>query len=481
LRTEEGQNPQKNPQDILLATFDVIWNSYSIDVAIYSPFNEESEFKKNLERLREELGVHLQPTLIAAGLDNSVLRAGYTSEWGAKATVIASLVVNGKCGRLRPDPGRSKLADLRAVTPKAVASCQPPGIGSASGRLPLSNALWSLVPICVRRPAAPARPAARVRSIPGGGWPGALAAGLYSDAVRFLEPDGTVLVSDGGLATELEARGHDLSDSLWSARLLMDAPEEITAAHLAFFQAGAVIATAASYQASFGGFAARGLARSDAARLMRLSVELAQAARAEVADDGRTRWVAASVGPYGAALADGSEYRGRYGLSVAELVAWHRPRLEVLAEAGPDVLALETVPDLDEAEALMTAICGLGIPAWLTFSIQGERTRAGQPVAEAYAVARDVPEVVAVGVNCCAPSDVLPVIAIAGEVTGKPVIVYPNSGEDWDAQRRTWAGPSQSSAGQAQQWVAEGARIVGGCCRVRPADIAEIALAVGGC
>jgi len=293
-------------------------------------------------------------------------------------------------------------------------------------------------------------------------------------------PDDAVLVSDGGLATELEARGHDLSDSLWSARLLMDAPEEITAAHLAFFRAGAVIATTASYQASFGGFAARGLARSDAARLMRLSVELAQAARAQVAGDGRRRWVAASVGPYGAALADGSEYRGRYGLSIAELVSWHRPRLEVLAEAGPDMLALETVPDLDEAEALMTAISGLGVPAWLTYSIHGGHTRAGQPIAEAFAIARDVPEVVAIGVNCCAPSDVLPAIAIAGEITGKPVVVYPNSGEDWDARRRSWAGSSQPTAGQPQQWVAAGARIVGGCCRVRPADIADIALAVGG-
>jgi homocysteine S-methyltransferase len=189
--------------------------------------------------------------------------------------------------------------------------------------------------------------------------------------------------------------------------------------------------------------------------------------------------VAASVGPYGAALADGSEYRGRYGLSAAELVRWHRPRLEVLAEAGPDVLALETVPDLDEAEALLTAIGGLGLPAWLTYSIQGGRTRAGQPLAEAFAVARDVPEVVAVGVNCCAPSDVLPAVALAAEVTGKPVIVYPNSGEGWDAQRRAWTGSSQYSSGQPAQWIAAGARIVGGCCRVRPADIAGLARAAG--
>jgi homocysteine S-methyltransferase len=302
----------------------------------------------------------------------------------------------------------------------------------------------------------------------------------YSDAVRFPGPDGTLLVSDGGLATELEARGHDLSDSLWSARLLMDAPDEITAAHLAFFEAGAQIATTASYQASFSGFAARGLTRGEAARLMRRSVGLAQAARDRVASDGRTLWVAASAGPYGAALADGSEYRGRYGLSVAELVSWHRPRLEVLADAGPDVLALETVPDVDEAEALMTAIAGLGIPAWLTYSIQGEHTRAGQPIAEAFAVARDVPQVVAVGVNCCAPSDVRPAIAVAREVSGKPVVVYPNSGEEWDAQRRAWAGSPQYSPGLPQQWIAEGAMIVGGCCRVRPAGIAGIAQAAAG-
>jgi homocysteine S-methyltransferase len=305
--------------------------------------------------------------------------------------------------------------------------------------------------------------------------------------VRFLEPGDTVLVTDGGLATELEARGHDLSDALWSARLLMDAPQEITAAHVAFFRAGAVIATTASYQASFDGFAASGLTRAEAARLMRRSVELAQAARAELAgdgpvgdgsvDDGTERWVAASVGPYGATLADGSEYRGRYGLSIAELVAFHRPRLEVLAEAGPDVLALETVPDADEAEALMTAIGGVGIPAWLSYSIRGERTRAGQPLAEAFAVARDVPEVVAVGVNCCDPSDVTRAVTVAAEVTGKPVIVYPNSGENWDAQRRAWAGRPMflmSLSWQPEQWIGAGARIVGGCCRVRPADIADI-------
>jgi homocysteine S-methyltransferase len=295
--------------------------------------------------------------------------------------------------------------------------------------------------------------------------------------VSFFVPDDTVLVADGGLATELEARGSDLSDSLWSARLLMDAPEEIKDAHLAFFRAGAVIATSASYQASFEGFARRGLDRRGAAGLMQRSVDLARAARAELAGDGRVRWVAASVGPYGAALADGSEYRGRYGRSVRELETWHRPRLEVLAEAGPDVLALETVPDIDEAEALMATVAGLGIPAWLSYSIAAGRTRAGQSLSEAFAVAVGVPEVVAVGVNCCAPADVPTAIAVAREVTGMPVIVYPNRGEEWDARRRAWTGRSRYSAAQPRRWMTAGANIVGGCCRVRPADIAVIARA----
>ena len=285
-------------------------------------------------------------------------------------------------------------------------------------------------------------------------------------------PENTALIADGGLATELEARGHDLSDALWSARLLVDAPQEITAAHAAFFRAGATIATTASYQASFDGLAARGIGRDDAVRLLRRSVELAKDARDDVGGAGR--WVAASVGPYGAALADGSEYRGRYGLSVGQLQDWHRPRLEVLADAGADVLALETIPDVDEAEALVSLVRSLGVPAWLSYTIDGTRTRAGQPLADAFAVAAGVPEIVAVGVNCCAPEDVLPAIGPARE-TGRPVIVYPNSGERWDSGRRAWVGSSRFSPRSAAQWLAAGARVIGGCCRVGPAQIAELA------
>jgi homocysteine S-methyltransferase len=291
--------------------------------------------------------------------------------------------------------------------------------------------------------------------------------------VAFAVPHDTVLLLDGGLATELEARGHDLSDDLWSARLLADSPDEIVAVHEAFYRAGADIATSASYQASFEGFAERGFARSEAERLLLRSVELARTARDNVGGGG---WVAASVGPYGAALANGEEYVGRYGLTVAQLAAWHRPRLEVLVSAQPDVLAVETVPDVDEAEALAGLVHEFGVPAWLSYTIAGGQTRAGQPLEQAFAVAADVPEIVAVGVNCSAPADVLGAVEVASRVTGKPVIVYPNSGEEWEPSRRTWVGVSHFNANAATQWAAAGANIIGGCCRVSPADIAAIKL-----
>ncbi|MEU8587497.1 homocysteine S-methyltransferase [Streptomyces sp. NPDC048664] len=277
------------------------------------------------------------------------------------------------------------------------------------------------------------------------------------------------LVLDGGLSNQLEAAGHDLSDELWSARLLLERPEAVVRAHLAYFRAGADVAITAGYQATFEGFARRGVGRGRAAELLGLSVDLARQAAAR-AGTSRPLWVAASVGPYGAMLADGSEYRGRYGLTVAELEAFHRPRLEVLAAAGPDVLALETVPDTDEAAALLRAVRGLGVPAWLSYSVAGDRTRAGQPLAEAFGLAADAEEVVAVGVNCCAPEDVSGAVRTAVRVTGKPVVVYPNSGEGWDARARAWDGRATFTAGEAgrwgARWCAQGVRGVGGCCRV---------------
>ncbi|MFE2538147.1 homocysteine S-methyltransferase [Streptomyces sp. NPDC059371] len=290
---------------------------------------------------------------------------------------------------------------------------------------------------------------------------------------------GTVVL-DGGMSNQLEAAGHDLSDTLWSARLLADRPEAIVEAHLAYYEAGADVAITSSYQATFEGFARRGIPHGRVAELLGLSVELAREAarRAHAKGVARPLWVAASVGPYGAMLADGSEYRGRYGLSVAELERFHLPRLEVLAAAGPDVLALETVPDTDEARALLGGVRGLGVPAWLSYSVAGDRTRAGQPLEEAFALAAEADEVIAVGVNCCAPEDVDAAVATASRVTGKPVVVYPNSGEAWDAAARAWKGSSTFTAAQVGGWKRAGARLIGGCCRVGPGAIAGITAAL---
>ncbi|MEU6767412.1 homocysteine S-methyltransferase [Streptomyces sp. NPDC046853] len=280
------------------------------------------------------------------------------------------------------------------------------------------------------------------------------------------------LVLDGGLSNQLEAAGHDLGDALWSARLLADAPQTVAAAHRAYYAAGADIATTASYQATFEGFARHGIDAVSTAELLRLSVKLAREAGADV---GRDVWVAASAGPYGAMLADGSEYRGRYGLTVAELERFHRPRLEVLAAAEPDVFALETVPDTDEARALLRAVRGLGVPAWLSYSVSGGYTRAGQPLAEAFALAADAEEVLAVGINCCDPGDADAAVRLAARITGKPVVAYPNSGETWDAAARAWRGPRRFGPGRVTSWRDAGARLIGGCCRVGPETISRVA------
>jgi homocysteine S-methyltransferase len=279
---------------------------------------------------------------------------------------------------------------------------------------------------------------------------------------------------DGGLATELEAAGHDLSGALWSGRLLLESPDAVTAAHSRFFHAGARVATTASYQLSYDGLAAVGVGRGSADTLLRRSVEVAKTARASAAEPDRC-WVAASVGPYGAARANGSEYRGDYGLSVAELRAWHRPRLAVLAGAGADLLAIETIPCLAEVEALLAEVAGTGVPCWLSLTCAStSTTRAGEPVEQAFAMARDVPEVMAVGVNCLPPADAGPLVATAARVADKPVVVYPNSGESWDAVARSWRGTGARLVDEAAGWVTDGARLVGGCCRVSPAEIAAL-------
>jgi homocysteine S-methyltransferase len=289
------------------------------------------------------------------------------------------------------------------------------------------------------------------------------------------------LVLDGGLATELERRGHDLSGGLWSARLLTDAPAAIRQVHRAFLAAGADVVTTASYQASPEGFAAHGIGPSEALGLMKTSVELAREA---VAEHG-AGWVAGSVGPYGAMLADGSEYTGDYGpgVDLRALREFHRPRIAGLASSPINVLAVETVPSLLEAEALALEIEAAGVPAWLSLTtVMGDdgtvRTRRGEPAEEAFALAGEVGAIVAVGVNCTGPAGLADAVRLAHQASGKPVVVYPNSGERWDAARQVWVGEPVPPG--TAELMAAGARLIGGCCRVTPEHIAVVARVVKG-
>jgi homocysteine S-methyltransferase len=309
-------------------------------------------------------------------------------------------------------------------------------------------------------------------STPSSGPPRSLAEALAAGPV----------VLDGGLSTEVERAGHSVAGALWSAALLREAPEAVRAAHEAFFAAGAQVATTACYQASFEGFAAVGTGADEVAALLRRSVELAR----EAAGDVPGRWVAASVGPYGATLAGGQEYTGEYARpgadgasAVAALRRWHRPRLEVLAAAGADVLAVETLPAAAEAEALIAEVAELGVPAWISLTTVScpdgtVRTRLGEDAREVFAWARDVPEVIAVGVNCTDPAGVGPAVRVAAQASGRPVVVYPNSGEDWDGTTRQWRGAPRFSPAALRDWVTHGARLGGGCCRVGPTQITAI-------
>ncbi|MFD3543032.1 homocysteine S-methyltransferase [Streptomyces sp. NPDC058662] len=277
---------------------------------------------------------------------------------------------------------------------------------------------------------------------------------------------------DGGLSNQLAAQGCDLSGALWTGRVLAERPDQIEAAHTAYVRAGAEVLITSGYQIGYGTPAGGGRDRAATTALLHRSVALAARAAEAAA---HPVWVAASVGPYGAVLADGSEYRGRYGLTVRQLAAFHRPRIEALLAAGPDVLALETVPDPDEAEALLDILAETGAPAWLSYTVERGRTRSGAPLAEAFGLAAASPQVIATGVNCCDPAEVLPALEAAAAATGKPLVAYPNDGSVWDAATRDWQAPTTPPPWPTAAWHRAGARLLGGCCRIGPARVAELA------
>ena len=279
-------------------------------------------------------------------------------------------------------------------------------------------------------------------------------------------------ILDGGLATELERRGHDLDHPLWSARCLIDARDAIVAVHRDYLRAGADIITTATYQATRDGLVRAGLSGPEAEACFADAVALARHAAAL---EGRAALVAASAGSYGATLANGSEYRGDYGLSVEALVAFHRPRLARLV--GADLIACETVPCLAEALALAHCLSELETPSWVSFACRDEaHVGHGEPIEVCAAALSEVPQLVGVGINCTAPRFVTPLVRRLRNATDLAVVAYANSGEGYDG--RGWMGDGatpEAYAALATRWCKAGADVIGGCCRTTPAHIAALA------
>lgn len=280
---------------------------------------------------------------------------------------------------------------------------------------------------------------------------------------------------DGGLSGELEKRGHDLADKLWSARLLRDEPSAIAAVHQDYVNAGGRVIITSSYQASRQGFAATGMTNDQADDLMRLSITLAKEIAASAAEK---VWVAASVGPYGAVLGGGQEYVGNYGVAHDDLVKFHRERIEVLASANPDLFACETIPDLDEVRALLEVLADYPeIPAWITMSARdGESTCAGQGIGHLAELVKHSPNIVAIGINCTMPEHVTSLLTKLSNKSNLPLVVYPNAGRVWDGEAMCWIGEGHTTLPSKTigEWVKAGAKLIGGCCGLGPDAIAQL-------
>lgn len=290
-------------------------------------------------------------------------------------------------------------------------------------------------------------------------------------------------VLDGGLATELERRGADLHDPLWSARVLLDRPALIREVHRAYLEAGADLITTASYQATFEGLARRGLSAARAETVFRASVRLAEEARADFlaspASEGRERpLIAASIGPYGAFLHDGSEYRGAYGLTDRALTAFHRDRLLLLTDCGADLIACETIPSRREACVLVDLLERQGrAVGWISFTGRDDVAISdGTPFAECVRAVEGSERVLATGVNCTAPDLAASLLESARGSATKPFVVYPNSGETYDAATGGWGGRPVDDwvARLVPRYVDSGAKVIGGCCRTTPTTVSEI-------
>ncbi|XP_073131515.1 homocysteine S-methyltransferase 1 [Henckelia pumila] len=307
----------------------------------------------------------------------------------------------------------------------------------------------------------------------------------------LLEKSGGCAVVDGGFATQLERHGASINDPLWSALCLIKDPNLIKRVHLEYLEAGADILVTSSYQATLPGFLSRGLSMEEAESLLTKSVSIAVEARDKFwvtvkrksGHNYNRALVAASIGSYGAYLADGSEYSGNYGpdVTLEKLKDFHRRRLQVLVEAGPDLLAFETIPNKLEAQACVELLDEekVEIPSWICFSsVDGENAPSGESFEECLGIINKSSRVGAVGINCAPPHFVLTLVQKFKEWTGKAIVVYPNSGETWDGVAKKWR-PSKCFDDEkfeifATQWRDAGAKIIGGCCRTTPCTIRAV-------
>lgn len=299
--------------------------------------------------------------------------------------------------------------------------------------------------------------------------------------LRALLAQKGLLVIDGAMGTELEARGCNLNDKLWSAKVLLDNPQLIYQVHLDYFRVGADFVITASYQASVEGFARRGLDEHQSLALIAKSVELAKQARADYLREcgqPKTLLVAGSVGPYATLLADGSEYRGDYQLSHEEFVAFHRPRITALVNAGVDFLCFETMPSISEVKSQTLLLAEFPtITAYFSFSLRdADHLRDGTALSQVLELVNAQPQIVGIGVNCIALDKVSDVLVALRQLTTKPLLVYPNSGEEYDPVSKKWLcrTKKQMLTDYVDEWLRLGASMVGGCCRTGPQDIADI-------
>jgi homocysteine S-methyltransferase len=306
---------------------------------------------------------------------------------------------------------------------------------------------------------------------------------------EFLSRQG-FLILDGGFATELEARGANLNDSLWSAKLLLEAPRMLEDVNYDYLRAGADVAVTASYQATIPGLMGHGLTAPQAEAMIRKSVAIARRARdrfwAEpAAQVGRLKpLVVASIGPYGAYLHDGSEYLGHYGLTRNQLKDFHRARLAILVDCAPDLIAFESFPSQLEAEAIVELMDEFPqARCWFSFTCRNEKSISeGTLFCEAVRAVAASSQVLAVGLNCTAPRHVEALLLDAKHVTDKPLVAYPNSGECFDSTTGAWGQTSELAVIQsaAVKWYEAGARLIGGCCRTTPETIRSIRAALTG-